>query len=94
MSNPPRVTVHFADRYLNHVPWTTAVFRSPPTRPLHRHRQHIDIDIIDSTLQRNIYLRRGPRGRDTPRGHRLAEGEIGVDFKNYVGRLFRAALTS
>ena len=70
--------------------------RSPPTRPRHRHRrltpnvgpgpiQRIDIDIIDSTIQRNVYLSKKDINAETclaVTAH--AEGQVGMYFKNYL----------
>ena len=47
--------------------------------------QRIDIEIIDSTPQRNVYLsKKDINGETRLAVTALAEGEIGVCFKNYL----------
>lgn len=57
--------------------------------------QRIDIEIIDSTPQRNVYLsKRDIKGETRLAVTAHAEGEIGVCFKNYLasGASFPPAL--
>jgi len=47
--------------------------------------QRIDIDIIDSTPQRNVYLsKKDIKGETRLAVTAHAEGEVGVCFKNYL----------